>query len=91
MTLFVKERDKAKKTLRYNVTGDKRREMVDIISAIVRMEPVYTGFPTCAYAINSIIVEKDGRMVWDKRTDNTVIKAVRAALKDAGFKAGKRV
>ena len=78
-----------KKTLRYNA-GDRRREMLDIISAIVRMEPVYMGFPTRAYAIRNIILEKDGTIVWDERTDSATIKVIREALKDAGFKLMKR-
>lgn len=43
--------------------------------------------PTCAYVIAGITVEKDGAVVWDERTDDTTIEAVKAALSDAGFTA----
>ena len=51
------------------------------------MKPVYMRMPTCAYVIAGITVEKDGAVVWDERTDDTTIDAVKAALSDAGFTA----
>lgn len=72
--------------LNYNVTGTQRKEMVEVISSVVRVQPVYKFMPTCAYAISNITVDKSGVMTWDKRTDDTTIKAVKAALAKAGFK-----
>lgn len=71
----------------YNVTGDERKTLVGIISEVIGMKPVYMRMPTCAYVIAGITVEKDGAVVWDERTDDTTIKAVKAALSDAGFTA----
>ena len=71
----------------YNVTGTERKELVGIISEVVGMKAVYKFMPTCAYVISNITVEKDGTMVWDERTDEATIEAVKAALADAGFTA----
>lgn len=71
----------------YNVTGDERKALVRIISEVIGMMPVYMRMPTCAYVIAGITVEKDGAVVWDERTDDTTIEAVKAALSDAGFTA----
>lgn len=71
----------------YNVTGDKRKALVRIISEVIGMKPVYMRMPTCAYVIAGITVEKDGAVVWDERSDDTTIEAVKAALSDAGFTA----
>lgn len=71
----------------YNVTGDERKSLVRIISEAIGMKPVYMRMPTCAYVIAGITVEKDGAVVWDERTDDTTIEAVKAALSDAGFTA----
>lgn len=71
----------------YNVTGDERKALVRIISEVIGMMPVYMRMPTCAYVIADITVEKDGAVVWDERTDDTTIEAVKAALSDAGFTA----
>ena len=72
---------------RYNVTGEKRKEMVEIISGIVGMKAVYKRMPTCAYAISNIIVSKDGTLVWDDRTDDQTVEKVHGALAAAGFTA----
>lgn len=71
----------------YNVTGEQRKKMVQIISQEVGMEPVYMRMPTCAYAISNITVDKAGEMVWDERTDEKVIAKVMDALAAAGFTA----
>ena len=71
----------------YNVTGDERKALVRIISEVIGMKPVYMRMPTCAYVIAGITVEKDGAVVWDERTDDTTIEAVKASLSDAGFTA----
>ncbi len=71
----------------YNVTGDERKALVRITSEVIGMKPVYMRMPTCAYVIAGITVEKDGSVVWDERTDDTTIEAVKAALSDAGFTA----
>ncbi len=73
----------------YNVTGDERKALVGIISDTVGMKPVYMRMPTCAYVISDITVEKDGTMVWDERTEDTTVEAVKAALQDAGYTAAE--
>lgn len=72
---------------RYNVTGERRKEMVEIVSGIVGMKAVYMRMPTCAYAISNIIVSKDGTLVWDERTDDQMVEKVHGALAAAGFTA----
>ena len=69
----------------YNVTGDKRKALVGIISEVIGMKPVYMRMPTCNYVIAGITVEKDGTVVWDERTDQDTIEAVIIALAAAGF------
>ena len=72
---------------RYNVTGEKRKEMVEVISGVVGMKAVYMRMPTCAYAISNITVSRDGTLAWDERTDNRTIEKVKEALAAAGFTA----
>ena len=65
---------------RFNVTGERRKEMVKAISGIVGMKAVYMRMPTCAYAISNFTVSKEGTLVWDERTDSgTVETALRTA------------
>ena len=72
---------------RYNVTGERRKEMVEVISGIVRMKAVYMRMPTCAYAINNMVVSREGTLTWDERTDSGTVEKVLAGLERAGFTA----
>ncbi len=73
--------------VKYNVTGSRRKEMVKIISEIVKMKEVYLGMPTCAYVINNLTVSQNGTLIYDDRTENNVIEKVMEGLSRAGFVA----
>ena len=72
---------------RFNATGERRKEMVKVISGIVGMKAVYMRMPTCAYAISNFTVSKEGTLVWDERTDSGTVEKVLAGLAQAGFTA----
>ena len=72
---------------RYNVTGERRKEMVEVISGIVGMKAVYMRMPTCAYAISNFTVSKKGTLVWDERSSGELVERVLAGLAQAGFMA----
>lgn len=69
----------------YNVTGTRRKEMVQVIGNTIGIKPIYMKVPTCAYKIGEITVGKTGELVWDENTDNATIQGVIRALADAGF------
>ena len=72
---------------RYNVTGERRKEMVEVISGIVGMKAVYMRMPTCAYAISNFTVSKEGTLVWDECSSGELVEKVLAGLAQAGFTA----
>ena len=73
--------------VKFNVTGERRKEMVEVISGIVGMRPVYMRMPTCSYVINNFTVTKDGTLQYDDRTTDETVKKVLAGLAQAGFEA----
>ena len=72
---------------RYNVTGERRKEMVEVVSGIVGMKAVYMRMPTCAYAISNFTVSKEGTLAWDERSSAELVEKVLAGLARAGFPA----
>ena len=72
---------------RFNVTGERRKEMVKVISGIVGMKAVYMRMPTCAYAISNFTVSKEGTLAWDERSSGELVEKVLAGLTQAGFTA----
>lgn len=49
--------------INYNVTGEKRKELVKAIGGILQVKPVYKKMPTCAYEIGDITVDKEGTLI----------------------------
>ena len=72
---------------RFNATGERRKEMVKVISGIVGMKAVYMRMPTCAYAISNFTVSKEGTLAWDERSSAELVEKVLAGLAQAGFTA----
>ena len=72
---------------RFNATGERRKEMVKVISGIVGMKAVYMRMPTCAYAISNLTVSREGTLSWDERSSGELVEKVLAGLAQAGFTA----
>lgn len=73
--------------VKYNVTGERRKEMVTVISGIVGMKAVYMRMPTCAYAISNFKVSREGTLIYDDRSDSALVERVLEGLARAGFEA----
>lgn len=71
--------------VKYNVTGERRKEMVEVISGIVGMKAVYMRMPTCAYAISNFKVSREGTLIYDARSDSGLVERVLDGLAQAGF------
>lgn len=71
--------------IRYNVTGDKRKELVKVISDTTGARAVYKFMPTCNYEIDYFTVTKDGTLLFDDRSDTEEVERVLEAIAQAGF------
>ena len=72
-------------TIRYNVTGARRKELVKVISDTIEVKPKYLGMPTAAYKIDYFTVTKDGTLEFDDRADSEEIEELLEAIANAGF------
>lgn len=73
--------------VKFNVTGERRKEMVGVISGFVGMRPVYMRMPTCNYVIGNFTVTKDGTLVYDDRSESGLVEKVLDGLAQAGFES----
>lgn len=71
--------------IRYNVTGDRRKELVKVISGITGAKAVYKFMPTCNYEIDYFTVTKDGTLLFDDRADSEEVEQVLEGIAAAGF------
>lgn len=71
--------------IKYNVTGDQRKELVKSISGITGVKAVYKFMPTCNYEIDYFTVTKNGTLLFDDRADSEEVERVLEGIAAAGF------
>lgn len=71
--------------IRYNITGDRRKALVKVISDTTGAKAVYKFMPTCNYEIDYFTVTKDGTLLFDDRADSEEVEQVLEAIAAAGF------
>lgn len=71
--------------VRYNVTGQRRKDLVKVIEGTTGAKAVYKFMPTCNYEIDYFTVTKDGTLEFDDRADTEEVEQVLEAIAAAGF------
>ena len=71
--------------IRYNVSGERRKELVNVISDITGAKAVYKFMPTCNYEIDYFTVTKDGTLEFDDRADSEEVEKLLDGIAAAGF------
>ena len=72
--------------VRFNVTGNRRKEMVNTIStALGGCTAEYLGVPSFAYRVGEFTISKDGTLTFADRTDSKSVEKVLEALAQGGF------
>ena len=74
-------------TIKYNVTGAKRKELVLTIASWLGCEAKYKGAPSFAYEVDYFTIDKEGTLIFDDRADSEVIERLLEMLYDNGFEA----
>ena len=72
-------------TIKYNVPGSKRKELVKTIAAWLGEEIKYCGAPTFAYEVDYFTIDRNGCLFFDDRADSEVIERLLEHLYDEGF------
>lgn len=74
-------------TVKYNVTGSKRKELVQTIANWMGYEAKYKGAPTFAYEVGYLTIDKNGTLCFDDNADSEVIERLLEMLHDNNFEA----
>jgi len=72
--------------IRFNVTGPRRKELVNAVSEIADCPAIYKGAPTFAYEISGFTVDKEGTLSFDNMMDNEQVERILDGLAERGFK-----
>lgn len=71
--------------IKYNLTGEKRKNFVNAIGELLEVKPIYQGAPTFAYGIDGFTVDKNGTLSFDNLTDSEVVENLLHGLVSRGF------
>lgn len=73
--------------LKYNVTGAKRKELVNLIANFTGCNARYLGAPSFAYEVDYFTIDRNGTVSFDDRADSEVIERLIEMLYDNSFVA----
>lgn len=74
-------------TLNYNVTGPRRKELVNLIANFTGCDAHYKGAPSFAYEVDYFTIDRNGAVSFDDRADSEVIERLIEMLYDNSFVA----
>lgn len=72
---------------RYNLTGQKRKELVDAISKILDLPAIYQKAPTFAYKIGEFTISRDGTLSYSSKIHPEYAAVLIGDLQKLGFVA----
>lgn len=72
-------------TIKFNVPGSKRKELVKTISVWLEEDIKYRGAPSFAYEVGYFTIDRDGGLSFDDSADSEVIERLLEHLCDEGF------
>lgn len=72
-------------TLNYNVTGAKRKELVNLIANFTGCDAHYKGAPSFAYEVDYFTIDRNGAVSFDNRANSEVIERLIQMLYDNSF------
>ena len=75
--------------IKFNVPGQKRKELAKNIGAWLGSEVKYCGAPTFAYNVDYFTIDRNGCLSFDDRADSEVIERLLEHLYDEGFECEK--
>lgn len=71
--------------IKFNVPGQKRKELAKNIGAWLGSEVKYCGAPSFAYEVDYFTIDRNGCLSFDDRSDSEVIERLLEHLYDEGF------
>lgn len=74
-------------TIKYNVIGKQRKELVLLTANFMDCESKYKGAPTFAYEVDYFTIDKNGSLIFDDTADSEVIEQLLEVLHNNGFEA----
>ena len=71
--------------VRYNVSGERRKELITAMADLLEAKPRYNGAPSFSYSVGDYQVDKQGMMSFSDFTDSEEVEMLLEGLAERGF------
>lgn len=71
--------------IKFNVTKEERKALVNVISGFIGWAPVYKGAPGFEYVLGNYIIDRHGTLIYDERVSEEDAQRLLAELSEQGF------
>ena len=71
--------------VRYNVSGERRKELISAMADLLEAKPRYNGAPSFSYTVGDYLVDKQGLVCFSDFTDSEEVEKLLEGLAERGF------
>jgi len=71
--------------VRYNVSGERRKELISAMADLLEAKPRYNGAPSFGYTVGDYLVDKQGMVSFSDFTDSEEVEILLKGLAERGF------
>ncbi len=71
--------------VRYNVSGERRKELITAMADLLEAKPRYNGAPSFSYTVGDYLVDKQGMVRFSDFTDSEEVEMLLEGLAERGF------
>ncbi len=71
--------------VRYNVSGERRKELISAMADLLEAKPRYNGAPSFSYTVGDYLVDKQGMVSFSDFTDSEEVEMLLEGLAERGF------
>lgn len=71
--------------IRYDITGQRRKDLVKALGEITLWEPVYRGAPSFSYTVGNYTVDRNGAVICPDTAPHEILRQLVENLKKHGF------
>jgi len=71
--------------VRYNVSGQRRKELISAMADLLEAKPRYNGAPSFSYTVGDYLVDKQGMVSFSDFTDSEEVEMLLEGLAERGF------
>ena len=71
--------------IRYDITGQRRKDLVKALGEITLWEPVYRGAPSFSYTVGNYTVDRNGAVICPDTAPREILRQLVENLKKRGF------